>query len=121
MRMGEVNLIGRAPVKARVGSAAVVEVEIAANRCAGLGYAVVGFEIHLLIFDAAPQPLDENVVAPRAFAVHADRDAIFDQQAGERSASELRTLVGVEDLRLAVLRQRLLQRLDAECRLHRDR
>jgi hypothetical protein len=38
-------LIGCAPVKTRVRSAAVVEVEITADRCAGLGHAVVGFEI----------------------------------------------------------------------------
>ena len=90
-------------------SAAVVEVEIATNRFAGVGHAVVGAEIHLLVFDAAPQPLDEDVVSPRTFAVHADRDAVLDQQAGERGARELRALVGVEDLRLAVLGQRLLR------------
>jgi hypothetical protein len=85
---GEVSLIGRAPVKARVRSAAVVEVEIAANRFAGLGHAVVDAEIHLLVFDAAPQPLDEDVVSPRTFAVNADRDAVLDQPAGERGARD---------------------------------
>jgi hypothetical protein len=35
--------------------------------------------------------------------------------------SELRALVGVEYLRLALARQALLQRLDAERRLHRNR
>ena len=34
--------------------------------------------------------------------------------AGEGRASELRTLVGIEDLRLAVTSQSILQRLDAE-------
>jgi hypothetical protein len=29
----------------------------------GLGHAVIGPEIHLLVFDAAPQPLDEDVVS----------------------------------------------------------
>ena len=75
----------------RVRSAPIVEVEIAANRCAGLGHAVVGPEIHL-VFHAAPQPLNEDVVSPctfavhadRDFAVHADRDAVLDQQAGEK-------------------------------------
>ena len=36
-------------------------------------------------------------------------------------ADEVFTLIGVEDIRLAVTRQRILQRRDAECRLHRDR
>ena len=68
----EVSLIGRAPVKARVRSAPAVK----------FGHAVVGPEIHLLVFHAAPQPLDEDVVSPFTFAVHADRDAVLDQQAG---------------------------------------
>jgi hypothetical protein len=93
---------------------AVVEVQIAANRCARLADAVVGPQIHLLVFDAAPQPLDEHVVAPRALAVHADRNVVVGEHAGEGRARELRTLVGVEDLRLAVLGQSVLQRLDAE-------
>ena len=45
----------------------------------------------------------------------------FEQHAGEGDAGELAALVGVENLRLAVLGQGLLQRLDAEVRLHRDR
>ena len=61
-------------------SAAVVEVEVAADRGAGLADAVVGAQIDLLVFDAAPQPLDEDVVAPSAFAVHADGDAVIGKQ-----------------------------------------
>src|SRR5664279_4551803 len=96
---------------------AIVEAEIAADRRAGLGHAVVGSQIHLLVFDAAPQPLNEDVVAPRAFSVHANRDAILDQHAGERHSGELRALVCVEDRWLAVLCQGVLQRLNTECRL----
>ena len=77
--------------------------EIAADRSAGLGHAVVGSEIHLLVFDAAPQSLNEDVVVPRALPVHADRDAILDQHANERHARELRALAYVEDFWLAVL------------------
>src|ERR1700722_5249136 len=102
-------------------STAIVEVEIAAERCACIADAVVGFQIHLLVFDAAPQPLDEHVVPPSAFAVHADRDAVAGKQARERRTGKLRTLVGVEDVRSAVTRQSILQGLDAEGRLYRDR
>ena len=91
-RLVEVGLIGCAPVKTRVRSAAVVEVEITADRCAGLGHAVVGFKIDLLVFDTAPRPLDEDVVAPRTSAVHADRNAVLDQHASEGGARELRAL-----------------------------
>src|SRR6478736_5370242 len=41
--------------------------------------------------------------------------------AGERRAGELAALIVVEDLRLAMAGERVLKRLDAECRLHRDR
>jgi hypothetical protein len=43
----------------------------------------LGPQIHLLVFDAALQPLDEHVVPSGAFAVHADRHAIVGEHAGE--------------------------------------
>src|SRR2546430_895515 len=81
----------------------------------------LGSEIHLLVLDAAPQPLDENIVSPGALAVHADGDRVSDQYVSECRAGELTALIRVEDLRLAVARESVLQRLDAERRLHRDR
>src|SRR5208283_1412668 len=101
--------------------AAIVEVQVAADGSAGLADAVVGSQIHLLVFDATPQPLDEDIVPPSPFAVHADRNAVVGEYAGECRAGELRALVGIEDVRLAVPSQGILQRLDAECRLHGDR
>jgi len=101
--------------------AAIVEVEVTSDRRARLGRGVVGSEIHLLIFDATPQPLDEDVVAPGALAVHADADPVFNQHASESRAGELAALVRVEDLRLTVASESVLEGLDAERRLHRDR
>ena len=82
-------MIGCRAVKALVWSPAVVKVEVTADRSAGLADTVVGPQIYLLIFDAAPQPLDEDVVPPGALAVHADGDAVFDQHASECRAGEL--------------------------------
>jgi hypothetical protein len=48
-------------------------------------------------------------------------DAAGCQHAREGRAGELRALIRVDDLRLAVTCQRLLQRLDAERCVHRDR
>jgi hypothetical protein len=73
---------------------ALVEVEIAADRGAGIRHPVVGAQINLLVFDAAPQSLDEHVVAPGALAVHADRNAVGGEHAGEGRPGELRALVG---------------------------
>src|ERR1700730_17605803 len=94
--------------------ATIVEVEVTPDRCTCLGRGVVGSEIHLLVLDATPQPLDEDVVAPSALAVHADGDPVFDQHASECRAGELAALIRVEDFRLAVTSQSLLQRFDAE-------
>src|SRR5260370_5154735 len=82
-------------------SSCVVKVEIPADRISCLGDSFVGSQIDLLVFDAAPQPLNEHVVPPGPFAIHADGDAVAGKQTGERRARELRTLVGVEDFRPA--------------------
>src|SRR5216683_820061 len=74
-----------------------------------------------LVFEAAPQPLDENVVMPGALAVHADRDVGVEKHAGEGSTGELAALIGVEDLGLAMVGKSFFQGLGAELRLHRNR
>ena len=94
----------------------IIKIEIAAKRGARLADAVVGAQIDLFVLHRFPQPLDKHVVVPCALAVHADLDVVFDQHAGEVFAGELAALVGVEDVGLAVFRQRLLQRLDAKVR-----
>ena len=96
----EVGVIGCYAVKARVWTSAIIKVQVAAD--AGVADAFVGPQIHVLIFNAAPQPLDEHVVPAKRSAVHADGDPVFDQHAGERRAGELAALIGVEDLRLAM-------------------
>ena len=71
--------------------------------------------------DRAPDPFNEHVIAPAALAVHRDADAVFEQQADKRAARELTSLIGVEDVRLTVLGDRLFDCLGAEGRVHRDR
>src|SRR5260370_2388310 len=102
-------------------TSAVVKVEIPANRMSRLADAFVGPQIDLLVFDAAPQPLDEHVVPPCSFAIHADRDAVAGERAGEGRAGELRALIGIEDFGLAVTSEGVLQGLDAEVLFHLDR
>ena len=70
---------------------AVVEVQIPADRSARFADTVVSPQIDLLVFDRAPEPLNEDVVAPRAPAIHADRDGVVEEQAGEVDAGELAT------------------------------
>src|SRR6202042_2695300 len=102
-------------------TSAIIEVEVAADRSTRLANAVVGSQIDLLVLDAPPQAFDEHVVPPSSLAVHADSNAVVGEHAGERRAGELRALVRVEDVRLAMKGQSIRQRFDAECRFHRDR
>jgi hypothetical protein len=99
----------------------VVEAEVRCQLLSGLGDVLIGVEINVLVLDALPDPLDEDVVDPAALAVHADHDVVGLEYAGEFGAGELAALVGVEDLRPAVLGDRLFQGLDAEVRAHADR
>jgi len=83
-----------------------------------------GFEMHLLVFERAPDPLDEHIVHPAAAAVHRDRDAGGRKPAREHRAGELRALVGVENIRRADLKQRaadgdLFDLKTIQCRTHR--
>ena len=80
---------------------------LALDRC-------IGVEVDFFVFEAAPQPLDEDVVHVAALPVHADHDAVPLQGAGEFVAGELAALIGVEDLGSAIPSQRLLERLDTE-------
>jgi len=67
-----------------------------------------GMQVDALIFQAAPEPLDEHVVHPAPAPVHRDANACLLQNAGEPRRGELAALVGVENLRLAEARQCLL-------------
>ena len=70
-------------------AAAIVKVEIPANRGAGVWYAVVSVQIDLLVLYRPPQPLDEHVVPPRALAVYADRAAEKGDQFAQYNLSDM--------------------------------
>ena len=80
----------------------VVKVQPGADTGLGFGHGRIGMEVDLLVFEAAPQPLDEDVVHAPALAVHADGDPVPLEGAGEVVAGELAALVGIEDLRPAM-------------------
>src|ERR1700736_3589373 len=84
-----VNLPRCAIAEALVLALRVVEVQPGANAGLGFGHIRISMEVDLLIFEAAPQPLDEDVVHAPALAVHADHDPVPFQGAGEVAASEL--------------------------------
>src|SRR5580658_3297088 len=98
----------------------VVEPEVLRNAGARFIHRYIVFQIHLLVFERPPQPLDKNVVHTASPAVHADGDLPRRQLAGELLAGELRPLVAVKDVRPSPA-QRGLERFDAEVDLHGQR
>lgn len=92
----KVELFGCLAVKARLRPVAVVELEVTGEAVTGQRDRLVGLEIHLLVLHRFPQPLDEHVVAPGAFAVHADADVLLFQESGEVAARELAALIRPE-------------------------
>jgi len=55
-------------------------------------------QIDLLVLDALPEPFDEDVIAPAAFAVHADLNAVLSEQADEVTAGEWAALICIKNL-----------------------
>src|ERR1700738_4565835 len=92
----------------------VVEAEPGANPSLGLGNALIGIEVDFLVFEAAPQSLDEDVVHAAALAVHTDHHPVLPQCPGEIVAGELAALVGIEDLGAAVASDRFLECIDTQ-------
>ena len=80
---GEVGLIS-ACGKGCIESPCVVEGDVAADRLPRFFDAIIGTQIDFLVLDGSPgSAFDKNVVSPCALAVHADRDGVVDQHAGE--------------------------------------
>src|ERR1700736_5756815 len=118
---GFVGLTRRAIAQALVLALLVIKAEPGADAGLGLGDADIGVEVDLLVFEAAPQPLDKDIVHAAALAIHADRDRVALQGTGEVVAGELAALIGIEDLGRTVPGERFLERLDTELGAERVR
>ena len=62
---------------------AIVEIEIARQRLPDLGDRLAAVQVNLLILDRFPESLDEDVIAPAPFTIHADLNAVFLKQTDE--------------------------------------
>ena len=80
----------------------VVEADPLVDEAPGLEAVGKLVQIDSLVFERAPQPLDEDVVQATAPAVHRNTDTGRLQAPGEGEAGELAALIGVENLRLAM-------------------
>ena len=56
-------------------------------------------KVNLFIFDRSPEALHEDIIKDSATAIHTDADTFSLKNYSEIDARQLRTLVGVKDLR----------------------
>lgn len=116
----EVGLIRPVAVKTRMGTPAVIEIEISADRAARLADAVVDPQVYLLVFDAPPEPFNSSTNTLSGYApLPSMRFAMASvgEHAGKRPVQGMRAPIRGEDLRLAVTSQGS----NAEGCFHRDR
>jgi len=85
---------------------AVVELAISPDLAAGLGNRAEGMQIHVLVRHAAPQPLDEHVVYPAPAPVHVVLMSREHSAPVKSALVNWAPLVGVEDFRGTIVRQR---------------
>ena len=101
-----------------MGPLGVVEVDPRADDPFGLEAVGQLVQVDRLVFERAPQTFDKDVVHTAAPPIHGDGDLRVLEHAGEVEAGELAPLVGIEDFRLAVFGERLVQGIDAEGGIH---
>lgn len=111
-------VVRRYAVKAAVQSADVLEGQVRCQSRICLKDAVVGIQIGILVFHRAPQALDEKVTLTTVLAIHAyiGSDPVFLEQCSEVATGKLPALVGVEDLRYAIVVNGLSEGVQAEIR-----
>jgi len=93
---GTLYLVGRAVAQRLVRAFAVVEDEVLGQPQQQLRQTGIALEVDVLVLDATPQPLDEDVVQGASPPIHADGNPLTQQDPREGLAGELRALVAVE-------------------------
>ena len=102
----------------------VVDADVVFDSVPKVQCVFVGIQVNVVVFDAAPEPLDVDVVGGPSASVHADSEfriiwTFADQRLDEHLAGELAPLVDVEDFQPAVAQEGLLGDFRAPFRLHR--
>ena len=113
-----VHLIRCLVIKALMESSLVVVPEVPVERLFQVVSVLEGGEVDALVFDAAPEPLHEDVVMVAALAVHADPDVMFFENACKGLTGELDALVGIENVRRSMALKSLFQGIDTEIGVH---
>ena len=86
-----------------MGSLVIVELEVISQTRRQSRHSAIVIEIDMLILDAAPEALNEDVIKGSATTSHAKIDFVGLQFTGKIVGGELHALIGVEDRRLPLL------------------
>jgi len=106
--------MGRLSVKGRMWPDPVIKADPFSNFPLSDKTVAHVFEVNTFIFEAAPQPLDEDIIQIAAPAIHGDFDACIPQNPRKGLTGELAALIRVEYFRPAVTFYGLLQSFDAK-------
>lgn len=87
---------------------AVIESEVTLQSLLEFLHGLIILEIDILILEAPPEPLYEDIVERSIAPVHADSDTVFFKDADEGFRCKLTALVSVEYSRGAPYRYRFL-------------
>ncbi len=101
-----------------MGPLGIIEVDPLADNPFGFEAVRQFVQVDSLVFERTPQSFDKDVIHAPAPPIHRDRDLSALEDAGEVEAGELASLIGIEDFRLAVSIQCLVQGLNAEPGIH---
>jgi len=112
--LGVVDFGGGLAFVRGVRSVFVIKPQVSSEMGVGLDHRLIALQVDFLVFAAAPQAFDKDVVQASAFAIHRQFYARGQQGLGKLRAGELAALVGIEDLRDAVLGHRPLDRTHTE-------
>jgi hypothetical protein len=66
-------------VQSLVSSHSIVKPNVLRQTGSGLRGCLIGVELDFFVFDGSPEALNDHVVSPTAFAVHADLDLVVFQ------------------------------------------
>lgn len=93
---------------------AIVKIKPLAKPAVEIRSAAKRSQINVMVLERPPKPLDKDVVLASAAAIHGNGHTGTLERCGEQLAGKLGTLVGVENVRLAITAQCLGKGINAK-------
>ena len=104
----KIDLVRRLPPKSRMWPPTVVKLEIAREASACGRYGVIGLQVNFFIFHRSPERFDEDIITPRASAIHAEANALCSDTLRKEVTDTLTALIRIQDVGRAITGDGLL-------------